>query len=116
MMKKLLLALLIALPLKGFSAYWIDSAGTVNSITTYSGSDTILVSLSVSGTNVAQCTDKTVFAISADMPEERRARMYSMLLAAQASGRVVTVSYVNEGGCEPWGSNVNAYRKITRLR
>lgn len=47
---------------------------------------------------------------------ERRARMFSMLLAAKASGTPVIVAYSDVGGCEPWGADQNAYRKIIRLR
>ncbi|BCL73494.1 hypothetical protein TUMSATVNIG1_54700 [Vibrio nigripulchritudo] len=45
----------------------------------------------------------------------KRSRMYSMLLTAKASGKPVTVSYNDVGGCEPWDQNINVYRRIVRL-
>jgi hypothetical protein len=98
------------------SAGWIDTAGSVEHITTYGHTETILVKLSVNGTDVAECSSKVSFAISKSISEEARARMYSMLLAAQASGRNVRVSYDNVGGCEPWDANGNVFRKIDRLQ
>ena len=97
-------------------AVWLNTAGKITSLTTYATTNTILVTLSNPGTDVEQCSNKTTFAISKDINAEARARMYSMLLAAQTSDRTVTVSYNDVGNCEPWDANLNAYRKITRLR
>jgi len=97
-------------------AVWINTSGTVESIITYSGRETILVGLSSDGTDVEDCSSKTTFAISKDMSEEGRARMYSMLLTAKTTGETVTLSYSDTGGCEEWDSNTNVYRRIVRLR
>ena len=97
-------------------ASWLDTSGKIVSIVIYPHTETILVSLDSSGVDVSACSSKSNFAISADISLEARTRMYSMLLAAQASGRNVVISYSDVGNCEPWGANTNAYRKITRLR
>lgn len=98
------------------AAIWITASGTVEKIITYAHTETILVNISVDGANVGECTSKSTFAISASNSPEGRARMYSMLLSAQATGRVVTLSFLNEGGCEPWGSAPNIYRKISIIQ
>lgn len=113
---KYCLLLLALFSVSSFSAYWIDTAGKVTAIITYAGTETILVTLSNHGTDVAECASKTTFAVSKSISAEARSRMYAMLLSAQATGRNITVSYSNIGGCEPYGANANAYRKIARLR
>lgn len=115
-MKKAIACLFMSTMSNLACAAWIEASGTVNRIATYAHTDTVLVYLSGGGTQVAECTNKTVFAISGSMSSERRARMFSMLLAAKASGTSVIVGYNNVGGCEPWDADQNAYRKITRLR
>jgi hypothetical protein len=97
-------------------AVWLNTAGKVTHIITYAGRETILVNISSDGSPVAECSNKTTFAISASISEEARARMYAMLLSAQATGRDVVLSYNDVGGCEPWGSNASVYRKIVRMR
>jgi hypothetical protein len=108
---------LIALVFSTYSnASWIDTSGKVSSIITYAHIDTIIVNISSAGIDVAECANKTSFVISKSISSEARTRMYSMLLSAQATGRTVVLAYNNTGGCEPWGANANAYRKIVRLR
>lgn len=97
-------------------AYWIDASGKVASIIHYAHTDTILVKLDVPGAEVLDCSSKTDFAISKSIPEERRSKMYSFLLAAKMSGTPVTLSFSHSGSCEPWDSNPSVYRMITRLR
>jgi len=101
--------------IKSYAA-WLDTSGTVVGITTYASTETILITLSANGRDVQECASKNVFAIGKDLSVEARARMYSMLLAAQATGRTVVVSYSEADGCEPWGSTQNVYRRIVRLR
>lgn len=101
---------------KGVYAYWVDASGKVTSIITYAHTDTILVKLEVAGTEVPECDNKSDFAISKSVPEERRSKMYALLLAAKMSGTPVTVSFSHSGNCEPWDSNSSVYRMITRLR
>ncbi|WNO10318.1 hypothetical protein [Teredinibacter sp. KSP-S5-2] len=96
-------------------AAWKNVGGKVKSITTYATTETILVTISSHGEDVPECSNKSVFAISKDISSEARARMYSMLLAARATDRSVTLAYNHEGNCEPWGSNQDAYRRITRM-
>ncbi|MDO6708529.1 hypothetical protein [Photobacterium sp. 1_MG-2023] len=95
--------------------YWIDTSGKVFQIATYATTETILVYLDTSGSDVAECSDKQAFAISNTLSSEARSRMYSMLLAAKTAGTPVTVSYTNVGSCEVWGTNNSAYRRIMRL-
>lgn len=114
-MKKLILSAILALPLNSY-AVWIEAPGKVTHLITYAHNNTILVTLSSSGTPVADCTSKTMFAISKSIEPEARARMYSKLLAAQVSDQTVTVAYNDVGNCEPWDANASAYRKITRLK
>lgn len=97
-------------------AYWMDAKGKVTSIITYAHTDTILVKLDVSGTEVPECSNKSDFAISKSIPEDRRAKMYALLLAAKMSGTPVTVSFNHSGECEPWDSKTSVYRTIKRLR
>ncbi|GLX84527.1 hypothetical protein tloyanaT_07790 [Thalassotalea loyana] len=97
------------------NAAWIDASGAVTSLVTYASTETVLVTLSNAGKDTG-CANKVTFAISKDISSEARARMYSMLLAAQSTGRSVVVTYNDTGGCEPWDANQNAYRKIVRLR
>lgn len=101
---------------QGVYAYWIDASGKVTSIITYAHTDTILIKLEVAGTEVPECGNKSDFAISKSVPEERRSKMYALLLAAKMSGTPVTVSFSHSGNCEPWDSNSSVYRMITRLR
>jgi hypothetical protein len=112
---KWILVVFLFLP-QGVYAYWVDASGKVTSIVTYAHTDTILVKLEVSGTEVAECSNKSEFAISKSVPDERRSKMYALLLAAKMSGTPVTVSYSHSGSCEPWDSNSSVYRMITRLR
>ncbi|MEM9101700.1 MAG: hypothetical protein AAGB12_05200 [Pseudomonadota bacterium] len=114
-MKKLLPLFLILFSTNTF-ARWLDTSGTVTSITTYAGTETILVSISSEGTDIEECSNSTAFAISASLSSEARARMYAMLLAAQASNRTVVISYNDVGGCEPWDGAQNVFRQIVRLR
>ena len=104
--------LLTLLSFPSFAA-WQNTSGTVTGITTYASRNTILISLSVAG-KATDCSDSSVFAISQDLTPEARNRMYSMLLAAQASGSQVTLTYSDVGGCEAWDSNTAAYRTIIR--
>ena len=94
---------------------WLNTTGMITNLTTYSHTETILVALSNVGSDISACSDKTTFAISKSISPEARARMYSMLLAAQASGRPVVVSYSDTGGCEPWDASQNVFRQIVRL-
>lgn len=114
-MKLLTFVLLLTVSSSSFSA-WLDTEGHVVQIATYADKNTILVTLTNHGTDVTACSSKSIFAISSAISEESRARMFSMLLAAQASGREVVVSYNDVGGCEPWGASENVYRKIVRLK
>lgn len=97
-------------------SFALSTSGKITSLVTYSTTETILVTLEDAGTKVDECSSATTFAISKSISAEARARMYAMLLSAQATGRTVTLSYAPVGSCEPWGSNTTAYRKIVRLR
>lgn len=101
---------------QGVCAYWVDATGKVTSIITYAHTDTILVKLDVAGADVPECSNKSDFSISNSVPEERRSKMYALLLAAKMSGAPVTVSFSHSGSCEPWDSKTSVYRIITRLR
>ncbi|TDF39834.1 hypothetical protein EYS14_10080 [Alteromonadaceae bacterium M269] len=107
--------LVLFLPLPSFAA-WLNTSGKVTSLVTYATTNTILVGLSVDGADVAQCSNKTTFAISKDIDAEARARMYALLLAAKTADTTVVVSYQDAGGCEPWSSNPSVYRRIVRLQ
>ncbi|MGR3971747.1 hypothetical protein [Shewanella sp. 1180_01] len=96
-------------------AAWVNTTGKITSIVNYAHRDTILVALSDNGMAVSQCSDRTTFAVGDKYTPERRARMYAMLLAAQASERSITISYNDVGNCEPWDSNPDVFRLITRL-
>ncbi len=98
------------------SAAWLEAGGKVVGLATYSSSETILVTLSANGSPVAECSNKSTFAISKTMSEEARARMYAMVLAAKAAGTIITVAYNETGSCEPWGSAPSVYRQIKRMR
>lgn len=113
---KYVLTMLTLLVSISANAGWVDSTGTVKNIITYAHTETILVQLSVSGINVAECSNKTTFAISAQMSSEGRARMYSMLLSSQTTGRPVVVAVLDTDGCESWFSTQNVYRRIARIR
>lgn len=102
--------------INAFSATWITASGKVESIVTYAHTETILVNITTSGTDVAECSNKKTFAISSNVSAEGRARMYSMLLSAQATDRTVTLSFLDVGGCESWFSTQNVYRRIARLQ
>ena len=114
-MKILLTSFLLCWSVSSYAS-WTDTGGQVVSLVTYAHTNTILVTLSKDGTDVEACSNKKTFAISKDIGEEQRTRMYSMLLAAQAVGRDVVVSYNRVGNCEPWDANPSGYRKIVRLR
>ena len=95
-------------------AVWVNVTGTVVNMVTYAHTDTILVTLSVPGQDVVECVNKTQFAISSTMTEERRARIFAMLLSAKASETPVTIAYNDVGSCEAYGSTTNAYRRVLR--
>ena len=114
-MKKIIIFTLLFTPLNSFAA-WINTSGTVVDIVTYGHTNTILVNLSSNGTVVGECSNNASFAISKDIDEEARSRMYSMLLAEKAANQQVTVSYNDDRGCEPWDATPKAFRKIVRLR
>jgi hypothetical protein len=115
-MKLILATMFLFASINVYAATWITASGTVKQIVTYAHTETILVNISVEGANVGECSNKSTFAISASNSPEGRARMYSMLLSAQATGRVVSLSFLNEGGCEPWFSAPNIYRKIAIIK
>ena len=115
-MKLTLTIILLFISSNTYAASWISTSGTVENIITYAHPETILVDLSTDGTNVGECSNKKTFAISKSMSTEGRARMYAMLLSAQATGRVVTISFLDVDGCEPWFSTLNVYRKITIIK
>lgn len=106
------LMLALSCPLK---ADWLQVKAKVAGISTYSHTETILVTLVLSGTAVADCSNNTSFAISHSLSEEGRARMYSTLLAAQLAGKDVAIAFNRSGGCEPWDTNPMAYRTIVRI-
>ena len=54
-------------------AYWIDTSGKVTSIITYAHTDTVIVTLTSAGADVAECTNKTNFVISKSINSEARA-------------------------------------------
>ncbi len=97
------------------AAEWINVTGEVVGLTTYARTNTILVTLDSEGAEVAECSNRSTFAISKDDVPEARSRMYSMLLAAKTAEKKVVLTYQNIDGCEPWDSNPTAYRKILRL-
>ena len=109
-----LVSLLLLMPLESYAA-WITASGKVTDLYTYASRETVLVKLDVNGADVAECSNKTFFAISKDISEEARARMYSTLLAAKVSGSTVSLAFNDVGGCEPWDSNPSVYRVITRI-
>ncbi len=115
-MKKIFLGLLLSVATGSANAAWIETAGEVTSIMTYSTTNTILVNLSSQGAPVKACSNTSTFAIPKSTSAESRARMYSMVLAAKTAGTQITVAYDENGGCEPWGSNTSAYRIIKRMR
>ena len=96
-------------------AVWLNVKGKVTSIYTYASRETIIVSLDNVGANVAECSNKTAFAISKSISAEARSRMYSLLLAAHSANREVTIAFNDVGGCEPWDANASAYRRIARV-
>ncbi|WP_096087865.1 hypothetical protein [Agaribacterium haliotis] len=99
------------------NAYWLEASGEVASLNIYASNNTILVNLKdVDGDDVDECANKTTFAVSKSLEPEARARMYAYLLAAKTAGARVTLAFNHEGGCEPWGSKSDVYRKIQRLR
>ena len=114
-MKKFLIFLVFSLPASAFAG-WLDVTSKVDRLVTYAHNNTVLVYLSKTGSDVTACSNKTGFAISKTIEPEARARMYSMLLAAQASDRDVTVTYNDTGNCEPWDAGETVFRKIVRLR
>jgi|GEM_PF-1574333 len=114
-MIKYLLALMLITSSAPSFAVWLNTAGKIKEIITYAGRETILVNLDGSGTKVNECSNTRTFAISKSISAEARSRMYAMLLSAQATGKNVTLSYNDVGGCEPWGSTANVYRTIVRL-
>lgn len=115
-MNKLIVFVFLYILSTSANATWLNSSGKIVNIITYANKEAILVTISTNGIDVAECSNKSVFAISASISSEARARMYSMLLSAQATGRNITVAYNDVGGCEPWDSNSSVYRRINRLR
>lgn len=113
-MKYILLLFLFLLSNQAY-AVWVSVTGKVTNIVSYAHRDTFLVSLSNVGVAVKQCSDNSTFAVGDSYSSERRERMFAMLLTAQASDRSVTISYSDVGGCEPWDSNPDVFRLITRL-
>jgi len=109
-------ALLLVLFSNFTMAQWLTVSGPVKRIVTYAHTETILVEVSDEDVGAGTCSNKKTFAISSTMSEEGRARMYAMLLSAQATGREVLVSYLDDGGCEAWFGAHDVYRRITVLR
>ncbi|WP_028876996.1 hypothetical protein [Teredinibacter turnerae] len=110
-MKKLIgMVSLIISPLA--NAGWIYTTGKIEKLVSYAHTETILVYLDKTGTNVEECSNKEVFALSSAMSVEGRARMFSMLLSAQARDEEITLSFLDVGGCEAWFSTPDVYRRI----
>ncbi|MCG7536475.1 hypothetical protein [Pseudoalteromonas sp. OOF1S-7] len=115
-MKKLILGCAMLMAGQAQAA-WLTAGGSIDAITVYANTNTILVTLQAGTSNLTNnCTTKTpVLAISSNLPEERRNRMYSMLLAKKASGKAVSLTYDSAAACEPWDSNSAAYSRIVRM-
>jgi len=99
----------------GVFAAWLNVTGKVTSINTYASRETVLVNLDNAGAEVAECSNKTTFAISKGISAEARARMYSLLLAAQSANRKVRIAFNDVGSCESWDAATSVYRKIQRV-
>lgn len=95
-------------------AAWVEVAGTIQGITTYAHTNTVLVALSASG-SAGTCADASIFALDGALPEERRKQLLVMLVSGQARGAVVTLTYDNAGGCVTWDATPNVFRGIVRL-
>ena len=95
------------------NAAWFTVNSKVKGISTYGHTSTILVVLESQGRDIPLCSNKSAFAIGADMEQERRDRMYSMLLAARAASLLVRIAF-EDSKCVSW-SKSNVYRKITNV-
>lgn len=115
MSRSVCMALLLSFSANLYAEFRTTS-GAVTDITTYAQTETVLVNLSSAGVPDAGCSNVTTFAIGKDISAEARARMYAMLLAAQAGRRSVVVTHDDTVACEPWGSTQNVYRRIVRMR
>ncbi len=96
-------------------AVWINVTGRVDMVSLYTTTDTIVVRLSESGSQVAACSNTTEFAIDGAIPENRRQQLLSVLLTAKASDSEVTIAYNDTGGCVAWGADPNVYRGALRV-
>ena len=115
-MKKILLGLIMVSVMSNADAEtrWIGVSGTVENISVYETTDTILFTLSSAGETVSHCTNKTNFAISGTAPSDRRKQLLSVLLSSRASGKPVSVAY-SDTECVPWDTNQNAYRRVRKI-
>lgn len=97
------------------NAVWTGASGKVVDIVVYATTDTVLFVLDVSGADVAECSNKTTFAINGSLPTDRRKQMLSVLLLAKTTGEEISVGFNVVGGCVPWGSTQNVYRGVARI-
>lgn len=115
-MKRIFIVLLlIAVIPSNAHAVWLGATGKVKTIMIYGTTDTVLVELDSPGVPVAECSNNTVFVINGADPADRRKQMLSALLATKATGEILTLKYLDVGGCVAWGSDPNAYRGLIRI-
>ncbi|MDX3773848.1 hypothetical protein QE250_06965 [Chromatiaceae bacterium AAb-1] len=114
-MRKLVFYMLLATLSSQVYSGWENTKGKVVSINNYAHTDTVLVKLSSPGVSVEACESKDYFAIDGNLPESRRNQMFTVLLAAKASDKEVTIAYDNTGNCIAYGNNPSVYRGILRI-
>ena len=115
-MKKIFISLCVMFSTNASYAdtVWLNTSGTVEMVSVYETTDTILFKLNVSGAPVSNCSNTTTFAISGSAPVDRRKQMLSLLMSSRVSSVPITVTY-SDDNCVPWDSNQNAYRQVRRL-
>jgi tRNA A37 threonylcarbamoyltransferase TsaD len=107
-MKKMMVAMLLAIPLIASANYDANFTGTITQVLTYTHSDEILITVSGQPTSHPICTSFDHMAIDTAIPSERRQVVLSRILLAYASGTPVNIGYDSKDECI--GSRVKIYR------
>ncbi|QGX41532.1 hypothetical protein [Permianibacter aggregans] len=99
---------LIVLSSKAGAGYNANFQGKITHVLTYTNSAQILIKVDGQPTSHPTCSTLDYLAIDADTPDSIRHQMLARILAAHASGEVVTIGYDKDGDCV--GTRIRVYR------
>lgn len=115
-MKTLLSAIIIALliiPVMSQAA-WVTVHSKIDKIITYADRDYILLTIEDTSFTIPEPCNTRTFAISPNVPDNRRNQVLSTLLAAQAQKVDVSLTF-SDSDCVPWTTESTQCLRLIRV-